>query len=61
MQIEHRGFNIGMAKQFFQGHDIQPIFEQMGRKRVPECMYTYLFLDISLLSGLFYSPLNAPL
>jgi hypothetical protein len=36
MRIDHRRADISMAKEFLNGPDVVPGFEQMCRKRMPE-------------------------
>ena len=36
MKVNHGGGDIGMAKQLFQGNNVQPLFKQVGGIRVPQ-------------------------
>jgi hypothetical protein len=36
MGVDHRGFDILMAKEFLNRADVIPVFQQVGRKGVPE-------------------------
>jgi hypothetical protein len=36
MEVDHGRGNIGMPKQFFESHDVQSLFQQMGGVRMPQ-------------------------
>ena len=59
MQIEHRGGNVGMPQQLFDGDDINPIFEQMGRITVPKRMKRNIFFDVRLFQTFPNDPTQA--
>lgn len=58
MGVNHRGFDIAMAKQFLDRTDIVAIFKQMCGKRVPERMTGGSFHQVSLDYGLMNGTLN---
>ena len=58
MRVDHRRPHVFMSQKFLHGADIVTIFEQVSRKRMPECMATSALYDSGGRNGSLNGDLN---
>ena len=61
VQVHHRGLDALMPQQFFDGDDVQPVFQQVGGIGVAQGVHRDVFFDAGRLGSLLYSPLHPAL
>jgi len=45
VRVHHRRADVGMTQQLLHGPNVVPVLEQVGRKRMPEGMWTHTLGD----------------